>query len=307
MAYAINVTRRWQKASANLLDPHQPGYRTLETEHRGVNRLLADCLAATLVVDRQTPLRDLLAEAARRGHDVSAWERDALAPRPSTFAESRARVVRLMAVTLAETERMVTDVSTAWDGVWAPSPELAFPTPLVDAATPVAAIALEEGFVHVALVSRLGAEHSLLVVPPDEPPAESVARHVRLLARVPRLPGADTLWAGQRPTLLTRTLWHAAALLDPPPFIAEALASGRYPGWGAPPPGPPRPSEPAWTELIRTRVLHQFRRARARAFRHGKRGDALAREVLHIAPALDRIAGLNARVDAPYVAEDSPE
>jgi len=283
------------KASSFLLDPdaQRPAY----VEVRGAKRLFADCLAARLDADRQLSIHELFERASRQRLSIDFDLERAFALSPTDRKASRALVVDLVTAALDVLDSLVIDVAAPWNGKWN---ETVSAGRVDDASViPVAEAALREGFVHAAQVSRLGDASMLLVVPPPGSARDHVARHVRLLETVQPLRRAANRWA-PRPVLTTPGLWQAAVLFDPPPFVGALLATRTYSGWGSQPPvGPAKPSQADWTELLETRILHQFQRARARAFRQGKPEDALAREVLTVGPEYDRFASCVWDVSAP--------
>jgi predicted nucleotidyltransferase len=284
----LDAMRRWLKASSFLADPR--ARREARIEIRGAYRLFCDCLTARLGVDRQYPMRDLVALSLSRNYPARFVHDPGIIR--TGHADHRRVVLDLLSSSLSALESLADVVTAAWtpsDGWCLPDRE-----PMHDeAAERVAAEALAVGFAHVALVSRLGGERMLLVVPPDGDAHDHLVRLSELLSRVGPLSGAAFAWA-PRPVLVTRALWRAAALMDPVPLVGGALARGEYLAFGGAAPEPPsRPPRDEWTEMLRARALRQFWRARSRSFRVMKHGDALAREVLVVQPELARAMGIS--------------
>ncbi len=256
----IAALRRWQDTSSFLLDGG--GGRAPTLNAIGAERTLAEVLAAWLDMPRFTPLTSLLEAARPRAQEFDALKALArTSERKAAGADDnvvRERVVASLEVLSA----FASEVTLGWSGEW-PREALTMTAAskrsaprMSSAGRPLSASYLVE--------DHYGEDVPLVVAAPG-----ASARHaVTSLERLLEVRRADAaLRVTPRPTVLTNSLWHAAALLDSPPFTGAELALAGRLQWGEPRPAPPSPVGQAWDDLVVGRAVQLFWRPRGRGLR----------------------------------------
>lgn len=285
LAWAIKLLRRWMKASSFLLDPTSG--RPAFVEVRGARRLLGQAASAYLDRHPNLPLDELVpASAERLGAASDCREIE----RSGALRSGSREVVPVLLAGVLELLETVLDESfrTGPDG-WSAAQSAA--PPAIDAVTErVASSALDHGFRSVVLAPRHVDEAMLFVLPTAGTRRERIDRLRELLRKTGHL-GAPAFRWSPRPMMATESIWRAAALFDPHPFVGEAIATRSTVQWGSPPELPSAVAVAQWQWVLRSRALCEFHRVRSRDFRIGKSPGAAKRE-LELARRYDRFTDL---------------
>ncbi len=253
----IHALSKWRKSGCHLIDPRLEVEPWITT--RAAERLLALVLAHRRGLSIEAPLDELLAESAPSSRLPEV-----------KLAGARQRVVACLATALEVLEAFANECTAAWSSSWRLSASGTAPEP-TPAEWGEARVLASHGFASVYVVPNgpSARAHRVIAVGAEGESAGAVLeRASRAFCDLPAATPENRF--PSRPVILTRSLWRATALIEPCPFIAAHIASGRCAVLGEPLPPPPAPPDEALEAILRTRAVELFVRPRTRLLRVGK-------------------------------------
>jgi predicted nucleotidyltransferase len=259
----VRALRRWFKAGAALLDPHDS--REAFIRDRGAERLLADALAALTGRDRLDPLPSLLAAAATwdtPGLRRLAEDGEHVAPLARSLRAGLSLAhprTTLLEAALEAIDRAATDAVRGGSRAEVAAPVVSSSGELRDATRAAHAA----GFEATVLVQRAPNDDVILMLDRENrSAANQLGRYRGVLGALGRLPEARFPWA-RWPVLITPSMWRTGVLFEP--SLDGAATFVADPGASLPDVWVPAAFERRELELRRR--LAKIVRARGRRFR----------------------------------------